>query len=182
VAVKTKPSKQTVLRILAVVFVIAITVTIFLFRERVREFAGLGYPGIFLIVMIAYATILVPVPAAAIVFTMGGVFNPIGVGLAAGCGAVIGEVSGYLAGYGGQAVIENWKMYEKMSTLVNKYGGPAILVLSAIPNPFFDLVGVAAGALKIPVHKFMLWCWPGQIIKMMIFAYTGSSSLNLIFQ
>ena len=55
-----------------------------------------------------------------------------------------------------------------------------ILVLSAIPNPFFDLAGAAAGALKMPLPKFLLWCWIGETIKMLIFAYAGASSLGQI--
>jgi len=52
------------------------------------------------------------------------------------------------------------------------------LVLSTVPNPFFDLAGIAAGALKMPLKKFMFWCWIGQTIKMLTFAYAGSGLLN----
>ncbi|MBM3152701.1 MAG: VTT domain-containing protein [Chloroflexi bacterium] len=177
--IKKKPKPiTTILRILALLAVIAITVGIYLIRDQVQRFAAFGYPGIFLIVLISYATILMPVPGVAIVFTMGGVFHPVGVALAAAAGGTIGELSGYLAGFSGRAIIENWKMYDKVTAWVRKYGGPAILALAAIPNPFFDLVGVAAGALKIPVAKFLLWCFPGQVIKMLIVAYSGSFSLD----
>ena len=37
---------------------------------------------------------------------MGAIFNPIGVAVAAGLGAAIGELSGYLAGFSGQGVVE----------------------------------------------------------------------------
>jgi membrane protein DedA with SNARE-associated domain len=53
-------------------------------------------------------------------------------------------------------------------------------VLSAIPNPFFDLAGVAAGALKMPPKRFLLWCWIGETLKMMMFALAGSTLLKLI--
>ncbi|MDO9129755.1 MAG: VTT domain-containing protein, partial [Anaerolineales bacterium] len=160
----------TILRIMALAVVIGITVGIYLIRDRVQEFAAFGYPGIFLIVLISYATILMPVPGMAVVFSMSGVFHPLGVALVAATGGAIGEISGYLAGYSGRAIIENWKMYDKITARVRKYGGPAILVLAALPNPFFDLVGVAAGVLKMPLWKFLLWCWPGQIIKMLYVA------------
>lgn len=176
-----KKHRLTVLRILAMLVVVAITAGIFSIREHIDEFSAYGYPGIFLIALFANATILMPVPGAAIVFTMGGVFHPIGVALAAGTGGVLGELSGYLAGFSGRAVIERVKMYDQITEKVRKYGGPVILVLAAIPNPFFDLVGIAAGALKMPLLEFLLWCWPGQIIKMLIFAYAGSLSLNWLF-
>lgn len=172
----------TLLRILALLAVIGITVGGYLIRDQIQKFAVFGYPGIFLIVLISYATILVPVPGLAIVFAMSGMFHPLGVALAAALGGAVGEMSGYLAGFSGRAVIENWKRYEKITAWVQKYGGPAILVLAAIPNPFFDLVGVAAGVLKMPIHKFFLWVLPGQIIKMLVIAYAGSLSLGWLLK
>jgi uncharacterized membrane protein YdjX (TVP38/TMEM64 family) len=179
-----KPTKEkpklvtTLLRVLALLVVIGITVGGYLMRDDVQKFAAFGYPGVFLIVLISYATILVPVPGLAIVFGLGGVLHPFGVALAAALGGAVGELSGYLAGYSGRAVIENWQRYEKITAGVKKFGGPAILVLAAIPNPFFDMVGVAAGVLKMPIHKFFLWVLPGQMIKMLYIAYAGSLSLG----
>jgi membrane protein DedA with SNARE-associated domain len=179
---KNQSFATSILRILAILVVIGITVSGYLLRDQIDKFAVYGYPGIFLIVLISYATILVPVPGLAIVFAMSGMFNPLGVALAAALGGAAGELSGYLAGFSGRAVIENWKRYEKITTWVQKYGGPAILVLAAIPNPFFDVVGIAAGVLKMPIHKFFLWVLPGQIIKMMVIAYAGSLSLEWLFK
>jgi len=181
--VKEKPKPiTTVLRILALLVVVGITVGGYLLRDQVGKFAVFGYPGIFLIVLISYATILVPVPGLAIVFAMSGVLHPLGVALAAAAGGALGELSGYLAGYSGRAVIENWKRYEKITAWVRKYGGPAIMLLAALPNPFFDVVGIAAGVLKMPIHKFFLWVLPGQIIKMLVIAYAGSLSLEWLFK
>jgi len=180
----TSPSKEkprlvtTLLRILVLLVVIGITVGGYMIRDQVGKFAVFGYPGIFLIVLISYATILVPVPGLAIVFAMSGVLHPLGVALAATLGGALGELSGSLAGFSGRAVTEHWHRYEKITAWVRKYGGPAIMVLAALPNPFFDVVGVAAGVLKMPIHKFFLWVLPGQLIKMLYIAYAGSLSLN----
>jgi membrane protein DedA with SNARE-associated domain len=172
----------TLLRILAFLVVVSITIVGYMLRDQVEKFAVFGYPGIFLIVLISYATILVPVPGLAIVFALSGVLNPVGVALAAALGGAIGELTGYMAGYSGRAVIENWKRYEKITSWVRKFGGPAILVLAALPNPFFDVVGIAAGVLKMPIHKFFIWALPGQVIKMLYIAYAGSLSLDWIFR
>ena len=48
---------------------------------------------------------------------MGAVFNPIGVALAAGAGAAIGELAGYLIGYSGQGVSRERKIYQKSALL-----------------------------------------------------------------
>lgn len=181
---KTAPKKAnlrtTLLRILAIVAVIAITLYTYSLRERIEEFQALGYPGIFLVALIANATILLPAPGAALVAAVGAIFNPIGVGIAAGTGGALGELSGYLAGFSGQAVIERTDVYAKTKPWVDRYGGWAILVLAAIPNPLFDVAGIAAGIAKMRFWTFLFFVWIGQLIKMTLFAYAGRYSIDLL--
>ena len=167
-----------ILRVLVLLAVIGISVYIFEIRDQAAKFAVYGYPGIFLISILANGTILLPAPGFAIVFAMGSVFNPFIVGLAAGAGAAIGELSGYLAGFSGQPIAEKTKIYQSIESWMQRYGTLTIFVLAAIPNPFFDLAGMSAGALKMPLHKFLSACLLGKIIKMWIFAYAGAYSIN----
>ncbi len=178
----SKTNWLLIARILALIVVIAITVLVFMIRDRADEFAAYGYPGIFLLALISNATVLIPAPGLAVVFAMGAVFNPVGIALAAGAGGALGELSGYLAGFSGQAVIENHDIYEKFHRWMKKYGGPAVMVLASIPNPFFDIAGIAAGALKMKVQRFLFWCWLGVTAKMLLFAYLGSSSLKFLLE
>ena len=171
-------ARITILRILALAVVIGITYYIFSIRDRVEEFTEFGYPGIFLVALLANATILIPAPGVAVVYAMGAVFHPIGVGIAAGTGGALGELSGYLAGFSGQAVIERTDIYGRTKPWIDRYGGWAILVLSAIPNPFFDAAGIAAGIAKMPLKTFLFFVWIGQLIKMTIFAYAGRLSID----
>jgi len=170
------------IRVLALIAVIALTVFIYMVRDQAEEFAKFGYPGIFLITFMAYATVLMPAPGLAVVFAMGGVLNPIFVGLAAGGGGALGELSGYLAGFSGQAVVERTEVYQRFHGWIEKNGFKAILILSALPNPFFDVAGVIAGILKMPLRRFLLAVWIGVTFKMLVFAWIGSSSLSWILE
>lgn len=178
--IKTSTNGLTILRIAAILTVIGITVYIYSIRDRVEDFAAYGYPGIFLIALMANATVFLPAPGVAVVFTMGSIFNPIGVALAAGTGGALGELSGYLTGFSGQAVVGRADVYNKISPWIEKYGSWTILVLSAIPNPFFDIAGIAAGMAKMKLWRFLLFCWIGQIIKMAMFAFAGAYSIDWI--
>jgi membrane protein DedA with SNARE-associated domain len=171
-----------ILRILALFAVVGITLYIYSIRDRVEQFSGYGYPGIFLIALLANATVLLPAPGVAVIYAMGGIgiFNPLLVGLAAGAGGTIGELSGYLAGFSGQAVVERMDIYNRIKPWVDKYGGWAIMVLSAIPNPFFDVAGIAAGIAKMPLGTFLLFTGIGQLIKMTVFALAGHYSVSFI--
>lgn len=166
------------LRVLALLAVIGISAAVFKIRDHVSEFAVFGYPGIFLMTLLSNATVFLPAPGVAVVFAMGSVFNPFGVGIAAGSGGALGELSGYLAGFSGQVVIERAHIYNRIHPWVVNYGGWAVLLLAAVPNPFFDLAGVAAGAVKMPLWQFLLFCWIGELIKMTAFAYAGAHSID----
>jgi len=170
--------RTNLLRVISLLAVIAITVYIYSIRDHVKEFAQFGYAGIFLIALMANATILLPAPGVAIIYAMGALFNPLWVGLSAGTGGALGELSGYLAGFSGQAVVERTDIYDRFKPWVEKYGGWAILVLSAIPNPFFDVAGIAAGIAKMPIQTFLIFTWIGQLIKMTLFAIAGHYSLE----
>jgi uncharacterized membrane protein YdjX (TVP38/TMEM64 family) len=64
---------------------------------------------------------------------------------------------------------------------MKRNGNLTVLLLAAMPNPFFDLTGIAAGALKMPIPRFLFWCFIGISIKMTVFAFLGSVSLTKIF-
>jgi membrane protein YqaA with SNARE-associated domain len=162
-------------RVLAVIFVLALTAFIIINRDKAQGLEKFGYPGIFLLSFLTYATVILPVPGLLVVSAMGAVFNPLLVALVAGIGAALGELTGYLAGFGSQPVIERVAIYRRMVEWVKKYGPLPVLFLSALPNPFFDITGAAAGALRMPVLTFFFWTWLGETLKMLFFAYTGGS-------
>lgn len=169
-----------ILRVAIVLSIIGLSVYLYSIRHRVEELQGYGYPGIFLFNLLANATLILPVPGVLVTSLMGGVFNPFWVAIAAGSGASLGELSGYLAGFSGQRVAERTQMYETMEGWMKKYGNWAILLLSFVPNPFFDMAGMIAGALRMDVFKFLAWCWLGKVLKMLLFAYGGAGIVRFI--
>jgi uncharacterized membrane protein YdjX (TVP38/TMEM64 family) len=175
---RARSRRLTIFRLIALLAVIGITVFIFAIRDRAEQLAAYGYPGIFFLSLLANATVILPAPGLAITFAMGAVFHPLGVALAAASGATLGELTGYMAGFSGQAVIENAETYARLLDWTRRYGGLTIIALAAIPNPLFDLAGAAAGALRMPVGHFLLYTWIGKMIKMVLFAYGGAASID----
>ncbi|GAB4424559.1 MAG: hypothetical protein Kow0031_03570 [Anaerolineae bacterium] len=157
----------------------AITVGLFLLvdRQTIMRFQRWGYFGIFLTSLIGNASIALPIPSLFFTFVGGGTFNWIIVGLVSGVGEALGESTGYLAGYGGSAIIENRSLYERMHGWMEKYGGLTIFALSVVPNPVIDLAGIAAGASHFGYARFLLYCWAGKTIKTLAFAWAGANSV-----
>lgn len=171
--------RSTLIRIFILVMVVAITVLVFIYRDKARQLGAYGYPGIFLLSIFANASVILPVPGVLLTSAMGAVFNPFWVAIAAGSGAALGEISGYLLGFSGQVIIPDTPKYGRLVAWMRKYGDITIFVLAAIPNPAFDLAGMTAGALKLPLYRFLFFTWLGKIVKMLIFAYAGASLFNL---
>jgi len=180
-----KPTNSNLLlavRVLAVMLVIAISVYVFSIRDQAPELARYGYPGIFLLSILSNATVLLPAPGILFVFAMGAVFNPFWVAVAAGAGSAIGELSGYLAGFGGQMIVQNVDVYQRIVNWMQSHPRIDLLmvfVLAFLPNPFFDLAGIAAGVLRIPLYRFLIVCWLGKTLKMLVIAYLGASVTGL---
>jgi membrane protein YqaA with SNARE-associated domain len=170
--------RLTAARGLALTVVVVTMALVFAFREQAAALRGYGYAGIFLISVIANSTIILPVPGVALTFTLGAVFHPIGVALAAGAGATIGELTGYLAGFSGQGLIKESRYYAMVEGWMGRFGGWIVLALAFVPNPLFDVAGAVAGAMRMPVFKFMLWAFVGKTMKMLAFAYAGAASID----
>jgi membrane protein YqaA with SNARE-associated domain len=170
--------RLNLLRLLVLLFVLAISIYVFIIRDQAERFAALGYPGIFLVSLLANATILLPAPGVAVVFAMGSVFPPLLVALSAAAGATVGEISAYAAGFSGQAIVEGTGTYARIIPWMHRYGALTTFLLAAVPNPFFDLAGMAAGVLRMPLVSFLFWCLIGKSVKMLLFAYTGAYTVE----
>ena len=174
---------MNILRLVIFIGVIALTVYLYTIRDQIRQLQGYGYAGLFVVSIVANATIIIPLPGIVLTSAMGTIFNPLGVAIAAGSGAALGELTGYLAGFSGQGVIEKSDRYKRILEWMKKKPRLAdltILILATIPNPFFDLAGMASGALRIPIWRFLLWVWIGKILKMLPFAYAGTPILKFL--
>ena len=172
--------KNPALRFFLLVLVLAISIILFTYRNEVQKIASFGYGGIFILSLLTNATLILPLPGVVFTSAMGAVFNPFWVAIAAGTGAALGETTGYLAGFSGQIIIDRKEWYETLTKWMRKYGNLTVMVMAIIPNPFFDLAGMAAGMLKLPFYRFLFWCCVGKIIKMMLFAYTGATLLKVL--
>ena len=140
-----------------------------------------GYWGAFLVNLVGSAAVVVPVPGLAAVCagaTDGLGLNFVLLAFAGGIGSTIGEVTGYLAGYGSQSVVQKSRYYPRIHDLVVRRGGFALFILALVPNPLFDIGGIAAGSLGYPISRFFLWVGLGKLIKFLVVAYACRQSIS----
>ena len=169
--------KRNYLSLLALFFAVAIVVGLYFFAyrypDKVREFETYGYLGAFLISLVTNATVVLPVPGFVLLFALGAACNPILIGLTAGIGGAIGEMTAYLLGYSGRGVIKNVKFYDRAVFWLRKWGSLTVFVFAATPLPF-DVLGIGAGALRFPVWKFFTACFFGKTVLYTILALAGA--------
>jgi membrane protein YqaA with SNARE-associated domain len=164
-------------RLVAIAVAVVITAGIFLGWEQFDKLGAVGYPAVFLGSLISNATLILPAPGFALVIAAGSTLNPLLVGVIAGLGAAIGELTGYLAGYGGAIVVHKRPLYQRMEAGMKRWGPLAVFFLAAIPNPAFDIAGITAGALRMPVWQFLLAAWLGKSLRFILLAALGKMML-----
>ena len=170
--------RKSWLRLLALAAFIGITILAVSYRDDLARFSALGLPGVFIISVLSNASVFLPVPGLLVAAAAGAIYHPLLVGLVAGAGSTLGEMSGYLAGFSGQGVLEKREWYGKLEESVKKYGGPVIFTLALIPNPAFDAAGIIAGGLRMPLSRFLLWTLAGKVLKMIAVAYGGDAVVD----
>lgn len=141
-----------------------------------------GYTGIWIAAFLGAALMFVPVGALAAVCvaaTPAVGLNPLIVGVVAGSAEAVGELTGYAAGVGGKGLLERSRFYPKIHSLMSRYAGLVIFTASVIPNPVFDVMGVAAGSIRYPVRRFVLIVFAGKTIK---FTWVGLSCYHGLSQ
>ena len=154
-------------------------------------FGDLGYAGIFLANLASTATLFIPVPgltaaAQALIISSGDLLSPFWVGVVGGVGMALGEVTAYVAGMAAAFIVEeeNFKPPRRLQPLIDRvtravswlmahYGMPTLFVLSAVPNPLFEVAGWTAGATRYSFWRFMGAVTPGKVTRGILLAYLG---------
>lgn len=138
-----------------------------------------GYLGVFLVELISNASIFFPLPGFIGTIAAATVLNPLLVGVCAGTGAAIGELTGYFLGRGGRKIIKERVKLETAARLYSRYGLWTIYLFAATPSPF-DIVGILCGILKIDAKIFFLMTLAGKITFRTMLAITGKHGLNIL--
>ena len=81
--------------------------------------------------------------------------NLVGIGLLAGSAQALGELSGYIAGLTGQGLLQRSRYYPRMERWMRRHGTLILFCMAVIPNPVFDIAGMAAGSTGYSVRKFL---------------------------
>jgi membrane protein DedA with SNARE-associated domain len=158
----------------------------------------LGYLGVFVANFIGSANAFVPAPGLsaagqALIVASAQILNPWGVALAGGAGMSLAETTSYVAGRIGRRVSEQHHLPIRgrlgrflrwaaaiAERLMLRWGFPTLLVLSAVPNPVFELAGITAGAVRMSFWRFLLPVAIGKMFRAFLLVFLGTQLLGLM--
>ena len=157
-------------RFLILACVAGISAIAFLLQSRF-EVAQLSYGAVAGAVLLASGGLVIPVPALAMTCTTATFLNPAAVAIIAGLSGTIGELTGYFLGYSSSGVLERRRFYHRVEGWMRRRGWLLLFVISAVPNPLFDVAGIAAGALRYPLWRYLVAVGLGKQVKFFMVAY-----------
>ncbi|MFB0500881.1 MAG: YqaA family protein [Candidatus Bathyarchaeia archaeon] len=143
-----------------------------------------GYLGVFLISLVGAMSIIIPIPYTFVILTLGmrGVMDPLFLTVAGGMGSAIGELSGYLLGYYGRALIseKRQRKIDYVSRIIkDRYGPIVIFVFALTPLPD-DLLFIPLGILRYKFVKAFIPSFFGKLTMCAILAYGGQLYFDVL--
>lgn len=162
------------------------------FPSTSDHLSGFGYFGVFATNLLSTSTVVIPVPgltatAQALIIHEGkhSAF-PWLIGLVGGAAMGLGEVTLYYAGYLGAELTRgrevpgpSWlrgsvhRVAGSVNWLMAHWGMGTLFVLSAVPNPFFEVAGLTAGSVRMSFRRFFIAAVAGKILRGILLAYLG---------
>lgn len=135
---------------------------------------NIGYGGVWIVSFIAAGSVILPIPGPAVVCVAAAPdlgLSPLIIGIVSASAEALGEMTGYLAGLSGRSLLERNKYYPRVHRLVLRRGGLILFFGAIIPNPLFDVIGIAVGSIGYPIKRFLAVVFVAKAIKSTAIAY-----------
>ena len=137
-----------------------------------------GYVAAFVVTGLSSATVVMPSPGFAAVLLMAKDLNWLILGISAGIGGALGEMTAYYIGTHGTETLEGHKSYEWFQGGMKRLGGPIILVSALVPLIPVDAAGLIAGAVRYPVIKFLVYLAIGKVVMTATLMYLSAKAFE----
>jgi len=140
-----------------------------------------SYLGVFLVSLIGALSVVFPIPYTIIIYLLGRSLDPYIIAIAGGLGSALGELSGYILGYYGRAVVseERKRKMDFMLRIFNRYGAAAIFVFALTPLPD-DLLFIPLGIMRYKFVKAFIPTILGKTLMCFTLAMGGRLSVTII--
>ncbi len=129
---------------------------------------AMAYLGVFGGGVVTSAILFLPSGRWAILIGGALVLDPWLVAAMSGVGGAIGELSAYVVGRSSRKVIKQGRTPAWLSRLVERRMGLMVLLVSTIPNPFVDVIGIVAGRARYAIGRYLAFTTVGKVIQNLV--------------
>ena len=151
--------------IVVLILFFIVSVLAWVLKDVMKKWAPLTLLGLLLTCFVMNSTVLLPSSSLLVILEYSFVISPVSVVLVGAVGTSLGELTGYMMGVEGCALI---KRFKRVSTATNfrKHDFWWVMIFALIPFPFFDFAGIMAGGVRMNPFRFLIACFLGKLIKM----------------
>lgn len=144
-----------------------------LFRDAIQQMQTMGYLGLLISCALANAAIFLPTSSTIIVLAAATTLNPWLCVLFGGIGVALGEQVSYLCGRIGRQGFERDGTLSQSPVVrwLRRNAFLTVFLFALIPLPVFDLVGIAAGAIKLSWPQYACAAALGKITRMFLVVF-----------
>jgi membrane protein YqaA with SNARE-associated domain len=198
----SKRARYIAIAILSVTVVISVggAVLLVVYRGYLSDLEQQGYLGLFLISLFAGSPIPIPTPSMILTFTLGGILNPLLVGVVSGTGNAVGNALIFWTGRGGHKIFQNFftgassaaqprsrigRFFRRISRVPDSFSRRIFLaafLLSTYPNPILTPLILGMGAMHSSFWRFFAAVWLGKTVQSMILSYLGYFGLRSLLK
>jgi membrane protein YqaA with SNARE-associated domain len=114
-----------------------------------------GLFGIFIASLLSHLTVFARDMFVPLFIPLASVYNPVILGIFAGTGGALGEVTTYFLGWGVAESIEMNNLEDRIARWIHKYGLWAVLLVAMTPLPDTPIV-LLAGTRKLSFRRLLL--------------------------
>ena len=169
--------KKRALLSIASVAAIAVVSAVVLWETLIaqRSLGQIGLGSIFLVSMISHMTIVARDMFLPMLLSLSSSYNPLLLGIFAGWGGALGDVSSYFLGWGiGESVRDKQEGNEDhLTRWIKRYGLWAVLLFSVTPLPDTPIL-ILAGSSQLSFKKLLLVEGIGKTALYSLGAFVGS--------
>ena len=144
----------------------------------IDDIGAWGYLGAFVVTALSSATVVMPSPGFAAVLVMTKDLNWLLLGISAGLGGALGELTAYYVGAQGAKTLEGHKSHEWFQRGMDRFGGLIVFVSALIPLVPVDAAGLIAGAVRYPVMRFLVYLAIGKIVMTTTLMFLASKAFE----
>jgi uncharacterized membrane protein YdjX (TVP38/TMEM64 family) len=174
---RAKHRSHVIIAVAGAAVLIALNIAMYFAPIDYQGLASFHYVGAFLLCFLANALVAIPIPYIPIIAHIGVAAPSPALVIALGAlGSVLGESVAFVIGRAEQGLVSEHPIYRRLHHFSERKWLAGFLLFGlAVPlNPFFDVAGIAAGAIGMRYRVFFIAVFAARLVRLAVIVWLGA--------